>query len=110
SNDSTALVMRRPAIRLCCHDSPTCHTPIRRGRDWPNSAATTRCGGRPATESPPSPTNARRDTMRDSVFLKRLGMAKGLFTQGICLLLERPIDSAQIESVLSGFEIVGRHE
>lgn len=37
-------------------------------------------------------------------------MAKGLFTQGICLLLERPLDSAQIESVLNGFEIVGRHE
>lgn len=36
-------------------------------------------------------------------------MAKGLFTQGICVLLEHTIDVKQIESALSGFEIVGRH-
>ncbi len=36
-------------------------------------------------------------------------MAKGLFTQGICVLLEHAIDIKQIESVLSSFEIVGRH-
>jgi hypothetical protein len=47
--------------------------------------------------------------MRDSD-LKGLAMAKGLFTQGICVLLEHAIDSAQIETALSGFEIVGRHE
>ena len=37
-------------------------------------------------------------------------MAKGLFTQGICVLLEQAIDLNRIESSLSGFEIVGRHE
>jgi len=37
-------------------------------------------------------------------------MAKGLFTQGICVLLEQAIDLNRIESSLGGFEIVGRHE
>jgi hypothetical protein len=37
-------------------------------------------------------------------------MAKGLFTQGICVLLEQAVDLSKIESSLSGFEIVGRHE
>ncbi len=37
-------------------------------------------------------------------------MAKGLFTQGICVLLEQAVDPQQIESALSGFEIVGRHD
>ncbi|MGV3483670.1 MAG: DUF4261 domain-containing protein [Planctomycetaceae bacterium] len=37
-------------------------------------------------------------------------MAKGLFTQGICILLERAVDLNKIEAALSGFEIVGRHE
>jgi len=37
-------------------------------------------------------------------------MAKGLFTQGICVLLEHAVDLSKIESSLSGFEIVGRHE
>ncbi len=37
-------------------------------------------------------------------------MAKGLFTQGICVLLEQAIDPKEIESALSGFEIVGRHD
>jgi hypothetical protein len=44
------------------------------------------------------------------LILKGLAMAKGLFTQGICVLLEHAIDSTQIESALSGFEVVGRHE
>jgi hypothetical protein len=37
-------------------------------------------------------------------------MAKGLFTQGICVLLEHAVDLSKIESALSGFEVVGRHE
>jgi hypothetical protein len=37
-------------------------------------------------------------------------MAKGLFTQGICVLLEHAVDLNKIEASLSGFEIVGRHE
>lgn len=37
-------------------------------------------------------------------------MAKGLFTQGICVLLEQAIDPKEIEFALSGFEIVGRHD
>lgn len=57
----------------------------------------------------PSPAAGDRDRMRHSD-LKGLAMAKGLFTQGICVLLEHAIGSEQIESALSGFEIVGRHE
>ncbi len=37
-------------------------------------------------------------------------MAKGLFTQGICVLLEKAVDVNKIESALGGFEIVGRHD
>ena len=32
-------------------------------------------------------------------------MAKGLFTQGICVLLDRPASLDEIESELHGFEI-----
>ncbi len=37
-------------------------------------------------------------------------MVKGLFTQGICVLLERPVELERVEAVLNGFEVVGRHE
>ncbi len=36
-------------------------------------------------------------------------MVKGLFTQGICVLLERPLELERVEAALSGFEVVGRH-
>lgn len=37
-------------------------------------------------------------------------MAKGLFTQGMCILLREPLPMAEIEARLKRFEIVGRHE
>ena len=37
-------------------------------------------------------------------------MAKGLFTQGMCVLLRDPVSIEQLEQRLSQFEIVGRHE
>ncbi len=37
-------------------------------------------------------------------------MAKGLFTQGMCVLLRRPIAIAELEERLKDFSLVGRHE
>jgi hypothetical protein len=37
-------------------------------------------------------------------------MAKGLFTQGMCVLLRHPVAIAELEERLKGFELVGRHE
>ena len=37
-------------------------------------------------------------------------MAKGLFTQGMCVLLRKPMPMAEIEARLKRFQIVGRHE
>ncbi|QDT04289.1 hypothetical protein K227x_26790 [Rubripirellula lacrimiformis] len=37
-------------------------------------------------------------------------MAKGLFTQGMCVLLRRPIAIATLEERLKGFKLVGRHD
>ncbi len=37
-------------------------------------------------------------------------MAKGLFTQGMCVLLREPVSIATLEKRLSCFEQVGRHE
>ncbi len=37
-------------------------------------------------------------------------MAKGLFTQGMCVLLRRPVSVAKLTEQLSPFEIVGLHE
>jgi hypothetical protein len=37
-------------------------------------------------------------------------MAKGLFTQGVCVLLREPITVAELEQRLKGFELLGRHE
>ncbi len=37
-------------------------------------------------------------------------MTKGSFTQGMCVLMERAIDSTMIEAALAGFDIVGRHD
>jgi hypothetical protein len=37
-------------------------------------------------------------------------MAKGLFTQGMCVLLREPISIAELQERLNQFELVGRHE
>ncbi len=37
-------------------------------------------------------------------------MAKGLYTQGMCVLLSKPVSTADIQERLKGFELVGRHE
>ena len=37
-------------------------------------------------------------------------MAKGLFTQGMCILLREPVSIAKLEAQLNQFELVGRHE
>ncbi len=37
-------------------------------------------------------------------------MAKGLFTQGMCVLLREPIAITKLEAKLKQFELVGRHE
>ena len=37
-------------------------------------------------------------------------MAKGLFTQGMCVLLRRAVEIAEIEQQLKRFDLVGRHE
>ncbi len=37
-------------------------------------------------------------------------MAKGLFTQGMCVLLRHPISTETLEAQLKSFELVGRHE
>jgi hypothetical protein len=37
-------------------------------------------------------------------------MAKGLFTQGMCVLLREPVSISDIQRHLSGFDFVGRHE
>ncbi|GAA4463069.1 DUF4261 domain-containing protein [Novipirellula rosea] len=37
-------------------------------------------------------------------------MAKGLFTQGMCVLLREPVSIAELEERLKCFELVGRHE
>lgn len=37
-------------------------------------------------------------------------MAKGLFTQGMCVLLREPIAISELEERLTGFELVGRHD
>ena len=43
--------------------------------------------------------------------LKRnLDMAKGLFTQGMCILLREPMTVGELEDCLKGFECVGHHE
>lgn len=42
--------------------------------------------------------------------LKVLGMAKGIFSQGVCILLERPISIEQITLALSDFEVLGTRE
>ena len=37
-------------------------------------------------------------------------MAKGLYTQGICVLLSKPVSTADIQERLKGFDLVGQHE
>jgi len=37
-------------------------------------------------------------------------MAKGLFTQGMCVLLRQPVSIEDLQSRLRGFELIGRHE
>lgn len=37
-------------------------------------------------------------------------MAKGLFTQGMCVLLKEPLAVEKLEEILSGFTLLGRHE
>lgn len=37
-------------------------------------------------------------------------MAKGLFTQGMCVLLRRPVSIAELEERFKDFQLVGRHE
>jgi hypothetical protein len=37
-------------------------------------------------------------------------MAKGLFTQGMCILLREPVALPELERRLKSFELVGRHE
>ena len=37
-------------------------------------------------------------------------MAKGLFTQGMCVLLREPVTIDELRDCLKGFELVGRHE
>lgn len=37
-------------------------------------------------------------------------MAKGLFTQGVCVLLREPIKVADLEQRLQGIQLLGRHE
>ena len=37
-------------------------------------------------------------------------MAKGLFTQGMCVLLRQPVSVEDLQSHLSAFEVIGRHE
>tara|TARA_R110002049_G_scaffold46487_1_gene135128 strand:- start:73615 stop:74688 length:1074 start_codon:yes stop_codon:yes gene_type:complete len=37
-------------------------------------------------------------------------MAKGLFTQGMCVLMRKPVSIDDLQSRLSSFEVVGRHE
>ncbi|TWU42853.1 DUF4261 domain-containing protein [Novipirellula artificiosorum] len=37
-------------------------------------------------------------------------MAKGLFTQGMCVLLREPVSIGELEERLAAFELVGRHE
>lgn len=37
-------------------------------------------------------------------------MAKGLFTQGMCVLLRQPISLEQVQERLSGFHLVGQHD
>jgi hypothetical protein len=37
-------------------------------------------------------------------------MAKGLFTQGMCILMRKPVSIDQVQARLSAFELVGRHE
>ena len=41
---------------------------------------------------------------------KRNNMAKGLFTQGMCVLLREPITIDELESCLQGIEVLGRHD
>jgi hypothetical protein len=37
-------------------------------------------------------------------------MAKGFYTQGVCVLLERAVSLAQLESAVTPFTIYGKHE
>jgi hypothetical protein len=37
-------------------------------------------------------------------------MAKGLFTQGMCVLMREPVSIPELEQKLKAFELVGRHE
>ena len=37
-------------------------------------------------------------------------MAKGLYTQGMCVLLRKPVSTAEIQERLKGFEMTGQHE
>ena len=37
-------------------------------------------------------------------------MAKGLFTQGMCVLMRKPVSIDEVQARLSAFELVGRHE
>ena len=37
-------------------------------------------------------------------------MAKGLFTQGMCVLLREPISTEELQQRLEGFTFLGRHE
>ena len=37
-------------------------------------------------------------------------MAKGLFTQGMCVLLQEPVSVDELQQRLSGFNLVGQHE
>ena len=37
-------------------------------------------------------------------------MAKGLFTQGMCVLMRKPVSIEELQSRFSGFEVIGRHE
>ena len=37
-------------------------------------------------------------------------MAKGLYTQGMCVLLRKSVSTADIQERLKGFELIGRHE
>lgn len=37
-------------------------------------------------------------------------MAKGLFTQGMCVLFRKPVDVSELQEQLKGFHCVGQHE
>ena len=41
---------------------------------------------------------------------KLISMAKGLFTQGMCVLLREPLTIDELETCLQGLEILGRHD